>query len=73
MRRIGDVPIRVRELGTVEESFREREMAAYLDGKEAVLVEVYKKADANLVAVAESVRERLFGGKPEEEEPNPRR
>jgi len=55
----GGVPVRVRDLGTVTESFKERELAAYLDGKEAVLVEVYKRADSNVVAVARAVRERL--------------
>ena len=61
VRRINDVPLRIRELGRVEEAFKEREMAAYFDGKEAVLVEVYKKADANLVAVAAAVRDRISG------------
>jgi HAE1 family hydrophobic/amphiphilic exporter-1 len=69
VRLVDGVPVRIRDLGEVQESFKEREMAAYLDGKEAVLVEVYKKADANLVAVARAVRERLFGGAPEEKTP----
>jgi hydrophobic/amphiphilic exporter-1 (mainly G- bacteria), HAE1 family len=56
---VAGVAVRVRDLGTVEESFKERELAAYLDGKEAVLVEVYKRADSNVVAVAKAVRERL--------------
>jgi HAE1 family hydrophobic/amphiphilic exporter-1 len=64
VRLVDGVPLRIRDLGEVEESYKEREMAAYFDGKEAVLVEVYKKADANLVAVARAVRERLFGGAP---------
>ncbi|MHC4577827.1 MAG: efflux RND transporter permease subunit, partial [Planctomycetota bacterium] len=70
VRMVGDVPIRIRDLGRVEESYKERELAAYLDGKEAVLVEVYKRADSNLVGVARSVRERLFGGR-EVERPQP--
>jgi len=69
VRRIADVPIRIRDIGYAEEAYKEREMAAYLDGKEAVLVEVYKKADANLVAVAREVRERLFGDVAEEKKP----
>jgi HAE1 family hydrophobic/amphiphilic exporter-1 len=59
---VSGVPVRVRDLGTVTESFKERELAAYLDGKEAVLVEVYKRADSNVVAVAKAVRERMSGG-----------
>ncbi|MHC4451223.1 MAG: efflux RND transporter permease subunit, partial [Planctomycetota bacterium] len=64
VKRINDVPVRIRQIGRVEETFKEREIAAYLDGKEAVLVEVFKKGDANLVGVAETVRERLFGRAP---------
>ena len=56
---VNGVPLRVRDLGTVKESYKERELAAYLDGKEAVLVEVYKRADSNVVSVAKAVRERL--------------
>ncbi|MDH3592153.1 MAG: efflux RND transporter permease subunit, partial [Planctomycetota bacterium] len=58
--RVAGVPIRLRDLATVRESWKEREIAAYLNGKEAVLVEVYKKADANLVTVAAAVRNRVF-------------
>jgi len=61
VRRVNDVPIRISQLGRVTETFKEREMAAYFDGKEAVLVEVYKKADSNLVAVAARVRDRISG------------
>ena len=73
VRLVNDVPIRVRDLGAVEESYKERELAAYLDGRESVLVEVYKKADANLVAVAAEVRERIFGGVATEQVKQPRR
>ena len=72
VRRAGGVPVRIRDIGRAEEAYKEREMAAYLDGREAVLVEVYKKADANLVSVARTVRDRLFGGKVEKKKP-PRR
>ncbi|MHC4957343.1 MAG: efflux RND transporter permease subunit [Planctomycetota bacterium] len=71
--RPGNVAVRVRDIGRVEETYKEREMAAYLDGKEAVLVEIYKKADANLVGVAREVRERLFGGTVEKKQQSGRR
>jgi HAE1 family hydrophobic/amphiphilic exporter-1 len=64
VRRINGVPVRIRQLGTVEEAFKDRELAAFLDGKESVLVEIYKKADANLVAVAARVRDRISGDAP---------
>lgn len=59
VKNVNGVPVRVRDVGRVEESFRERELAAYVDGKEAVLVEVYKKAQSNVVAVSRAVRERI--------------
>ncbi|MHC4164626.1 MAG: efflux RND transporter permease subunit [Planctomycetota bacterium] len=68
---VNGVALRIRDIGRVEESYKERELAAFLDGKEAVLVEVYKKADANLVAVATAVRERLFAAS-EAKKPEPR-
>ncbi|HEX5135796.1 MAG TPA: efflux RND transporter permease subunit, partial [Planctomycetota bacterium] len=59
VKNVNGVPVRVRDVGRAEESFKERELAAYVDGKEAVLVEVYKKAQSNVVAVARAVRERI--------------
>ena len=73
VRRSNTVPIRIKDMGRVEEAYKEREMAAYLNGQEAVLVEVYKKADANLVSVARTVRDRLFGGKVEASKKSSRR
>ncbi len=55
------VPIRVRDIGTVYTGYKERDVITRIDGRESVEVAVFKAADANTVAVARGVRERLAG------------
>ena len=43
------------EVATVRESFREREVISRLDAVEAVEIEVFKAADANIVSVATEI------------------
>jgi HAE1 family hydrophobic/amphiphilic exporter-1 len=57
----GGVPIRLRDVATVREDVRERTVLNRVDGRESVELRVYKDADANLVAMAAAVRERVFG------------
>jgi HAE1 family hydrophobic/amphiphilic exporter-1 len=51
--------IKLRDLATVESGYKDREVITRVDGQEAVEVEVYKEADANIVEMAKSVRTRL--------------
>ncbi len=53
------VPIRVRDLGRAYSGFRERDIITRINGQESVELAVFKAADANTVAVAQTVRERL--------------
>ncbi len=48
--------VRVRDLGRVERAHKEREIITRTDGSESVQVDIYKEADANIVAVARAVR-----------------
>jgi len=57
--RQGDRDVRLRDLATIEASHKDREVITRVDGKEAVEVEVYKEADANIVEMAARVRERI--------------
>ncbi len=57
--RADGVRVPLRDLATVREATREREVIAHLDGREAVEMEIHKEADANIVAVARAVKERL--------------
>jgi hydrophobic/amphiphilic exporter-1 (mainly G- bacteria), HAE1 family len=53
--------VRLKDLARVERGHREREVVTRVDGREAVEVDVYREAGANIVGVARAVRERLFG------------
>lgn len=57
--RQGDRDVRLRDLATVSEGHKDREVITRVDGNEAVEVEVYKEADANIVDMAARVRERI--------------
>ena len=55
------VEIRVEDVGTVLITHKEREIVTRVNGVESVEIEIYKEADANIVATAQRVRDRLFG------------
>ena len=48
--------IRVRDLGRVERAHKEREILTRTDGGESVQIEIFKEADANIVALAQRVK-----------------
>ncbi|MCB9798050.1 MAG: efflux RND transporter permease subunit, partial [Alphaproteobacteria bacterium] len=56
------VAIPISDLAEVRETFKDREVVSHLDGREAVELEVFKEADANIVRVATSVKD--FLGEP---------
>ena len=51
--------VRVGDVGTVRWSHKEREMVTRTDGGESVQIDVFKEADANIVALAQRVRAAL--------------
>ncbi len=53
------VPIYLRDVATVRKSHKDRTVITHINGREAVEVAVYKEADANTVAVARRVKEKL--------------
>lgn len=52
---VGGVPIKLRDVATIEQGHKERQAIIRLDGKEAVEIAIYKEGDANTVASAEAV------------------
>jgi HAE1 family hydrophobic/amphiphilic exporter-1 len=52
-------PVRIRDLGTVTWSHKEREITTRTDGAESVQIDIFKEADANIVAVADLIRRTL--------------
>ena len=53
-------PVRIRDLGEVVWDHKEREILTRTDGNESVQIDIFKEADANIVAVADRVR-RVLG------------
>jgi hydrophobic/amphiphilic exporter-1 (mainly G- bacteria), HAE1 family len=51
--------VRLRDIATVEPGYKDREVITRVDGREAVEIEVYKEADANIVEMAHAVRDKL--------------
>jgi hydrophobic/amphiphilic exporter-1 (mainly G- bacteria), HAE1 family len=57
----GNALVRVSDLGRVYRGHKEREVITRVGGTQSVEIEIYKEADANVVAVAEEISRRLYG------------
>lgn len=57
--------VRVGDVGTVRWSHKEREMVTRTDGGESVQIDVFKEADANIVALAQAIKTALGETDPE--------
>ena len=55
----GGLPIRLRDIATVEQGYKEREAIIRLGDTEAVELAIYKEGDANTVSVADAVHAAL--------------
>ncbi|MFQ5637247.1 MAG: efflux RND transporter permease subunit [bacterium] len=53
--------IKVRDVADTKRTYKDREIITRLNGAESVEIEVFKEADANIVAVAQRVKDRIFG------------
>ncbi|HEX5124494.1 MAG TPA: efflux RND transporter permease subunit, partial [Rhodanobacteraceae bacterium] len=51
----GNVPVRLKDIATVTQGFKEREGIVRIDGREAIELAIYKEGDANTVSVAKAV------------------
>ncbi len=56
VKRIGDRPVFVRDLGTVLDSFTDRDTYARMNGQPAVSIAVTKRSGANILQVAETTK-----------------
>ncbi len=59
----GERVLHLRDVAEVRRFHKERDRILRVDGAEAVEVAIYREAGANLVAVADAVRARLWGGR----------
>lgn len=53
--------VRLRDIATVSRFHEDRQVITRVNGHESVEIEIYKEADANVLLVAASVKEGLFG------------
>ena len=59
--RHGNADVYLRDIAEVFRSHKDRAIITRVNGRESVEIEIYKEGDANVVAVAERVRNALFG------------
>lgn len=59
VQRSDGVGIPLSDVAVVQETFRERSVVSHLNGREAVEIEIFKEADANIVEVAGRVKARI--------------
>ncbi|MEM7305998.1 MAG: efflux RND transporter permease subunit [Planctomycetota bacterium] len=59
--RRGSAVIRIEDVADVERTYAKREVISRISGGEAVEIAIYREADANVVALAQRVKERIFG------------
>ncbi len=59
--------IKVRDVAKVNRSFQDREIITRINNIESVEVEIFKEADANIVEVAQRVRDKVFGSPKQQE------
>jgi HAE1 family hydrophobic/amphiphilic exporter-1 len=55
------VDIKVKDIGNVHRTSKEREIITRIAGQESVEIEIYKEADANIVDVARRIKEKIYG------------
>jgi len=53
--------IKINDVAKVQRTNRDREIITRINGEESVEIEIFKEADANIVAVAKRVTDRIFG------------
>jgi len=56
-----DKEIKIKDIGNVKRTNKEREIITRINGEESVEIEIYKEADANIVSVAKRVSDAVFG------------
>ncbi len=55
----GSLPVRLKDVASVRQGYKEREAIIRLGGREAVELAIYKEGDANTVATADALEARL--------------
>lgn len=64
IRRPDGVSIRLSDIAEIKEGYKERQVLSRLNTEESVELEIFKTADANIVTIANQIKERLGTNKP---------
>jgi HAE1 family hydrophobic/amphiphilic exporter-1 len=59
--RRGDATVRLGDVATVQTTYKKREVTSRIDDRESVELAIFREAGADIVALAQTVRERMFG------------
>ncbi|KAF0243787.1 MAG: hydrophobic/amphiphilic exporter-1 (mainly G- bacteria) HAE1 [Planctomycetota bacterium] len=59
--RKGDAVVKLKSVASIHRVSKDPKVIARIDGREAVLLDIYREADANIVSVADAVKARLEG------------
>jgi len=54
-----DVPVTVKDVGTVSSSLEDRKTFGYLNGEQAVLLNIFKQSGSNTIAVAKNIHKQI--------------
>ena len=54
-----DVPVRIRDIGTVRETFVDEKSRTFVDGRKTSVLAIYKQSGSNTVKVAGSLKKRI--------------
>lgn len=58
---VGNADVRLRDVAVIEPYYRDRDVVVRIDGAETVELDIFREADANIVELAERVKDRIFG------------
>ncbi|MBI3820170.1 MAG: efflux RND transporter permease subunit [Planctomycetes bacterium] len=58
---VGGADVRLKEVASIEPYYRDRDVIVRIDGAETVELDIFREADANIVELAERVKDRIFG------------
>ena len=54
-----EVPTRISDIGTVVDGLEDETSRAYVDGKKALFLDIYRQSDSNIISVVEGVNEQI--------------
>lgn len=63
----GLIPIYLRDIGTVVRSYKDREIITRYKNRESVEIEIFKEANANIVDVADIIKQKVMGTSAQQE------